>query len=161
MQKLITPIQYEDSLDELNIVRPLKLDDEVKHNLDIPVLDVIPVSKDRPAKGKLLRCDNNGGMLVKNHAEYENYEKVDRPFIGEFEFEYAQFSQKVSGVLWECKTIYSVAYFWWSDPSYSILFQTLANPGETWIKFSGTRIYFVMIGVGDVVADCHVYGFYN
>lgn len=81
MVKLITPVQYEQGLDGLNQVRPLTLVDESKAVIALPFGCINPPSKDRPAEGRLLRCDNQGAILSRkpNHliptdiAEY-NYD---------------------------------------------------------------------------------------
>jgi hypothetical protein len=70
MPKLLTPVQYENTLDELNGVRPLELADEVKLTLDIPILNVNPVSQKRPAIGKLLRCNQRGALLQDGEKGY-------------------------------------------------------------------------------------------
>ena len=70
MLRLVTPVQYEPLLDGLNQLRPLKLVDESKVVIASPIGCVNQPSKDRPAEGKLLRCNNQGGLLKQPPKDY-------------------------------------------------------------------------------------------
>lgn len=161
MAKLITPVQYEDTLDELNKVRPLVLNDEVKRNIDLPVLDANLVAKKGSALGKLLRCTNEGSLLVKNHNGFDNVEI--KPFDIERRYEQTTFTfaQEVFGVL--CNVIINdvITEFYVTDSTGTIHAQDIGLTGTTWIKFRGTAIWVRVIGElpRDYVAG-NFYGFY-
>lgn len=79
MQKLQTPILYEDTLDGLNTVRPLRIEDKVENVLDIPILASNPAGRNTAIKGKLLRCDENGALLKCNQigVEYDDVQTFE------------------------------------------------------------------------------------
>ncbi|MBA7654882.1 hypothetical protein ES703_62775 [subsurface metagenome] len=161
MPKLSTPFQYEDSLDELNMVRLLNLVDEVKRIIDIPVLDVNPVDEKGFAAGKLLRCDNNGALLSKNadgfkYCETQSFE-IDSPAY----FVPCEFAQEVQGVLLDVTDSENIVSFTWLSPATFGNLQYFNILGRTWVNIKGDVLLIKVSGAPPYYHYFTVYGFYN
>jgi len=134
MPKLITPVQYEPTLDELNEVRPLQLADEVKSVISSPALNLNPVSHGRPVFGKLSRCNNQGALLTNGNSGYENYEAFSLPVYWHPTQHYSiTFSQKVKRVFLLPTMFWFDPALKWTDPSYLITIKELNPNGDNWL----------------------------
>jgi len=161
MPKLLTPIQYEDTLDELNIVRPLELADVVKHLIDIPILNSNSVDNN-PALGKLLRCDNAGALLIKNSNGFKHVEA--KAFYVDYLGKPADitFAQPVERVLYKYVSDNECYNVMWVIPALgNPIIKTWPATDTTWIEFNGTTIRLNISG--GILHHLHaiLYGFYN
>lgn len=162
MSKLLTPVVYEDVLDELNIIRPLKLVDEVRHNLDIPVLDVIPVSKDRPAIGKLLRCDNNGALIKGNTLVYKYWDDVSVLESSPLAFLAVPFARVMLAFYWNPGIVDGMDAIYLTDDDDTVRLQDLSDTDNQWIPFKTDRLNIHVDWNGGVGVFAGVFcGFYN
>jgi len=143
MPKLLTPVQYEDTLGELNTVRPLVLADEVKVGLDIPVLNVSPANGRRFVHGKLLRCDNNGALIRGNSKKFDGYEIQSMYMDEATSAQTIEFTQQVYGVLWVVTSVLKCNYLRWTDPLYFKSYQELSLTGTSWLNFVGLSLSFI------------------
>ncbi|GAH92147.1 unnamed protein product, partial [marine sediment metagenome] len=148
MVKLLTPVQYEGSLDELNKVRPLALADEVKRDLGLCILNVEPAAaNNRLARGKFLRCDSNGSLLKHNSKSYDNFELV-KVLVHDHEYKAITFSQVVHKVSIKCFPFDGQAGFNWVS-SIGTWYQSLAYDASfTAVDFRGTTMYVSGDGFG-------------
>lgn len=141
MPRLRTPVQYEESMGELNQVRPLNLIDPVKIALDIPFLNFNPVNKNRPAIGKLVRC-NKAGALIKENSVIERNTEIDgggvttgTPVVA------ITFSQPVHyWRMWGIGTTLG-SDLWLTDSTGDIIIQTLDMLGDNTIFLYGDTFY--------------------
>lgn len=161
MRKLLTPVQYEPSLEELNSVRPLQLADDAKIVIPYPVLCLNPVTKDRPPIGKLARCDRAGALLASQPVECTAYEYITEDFADGDSDKLIQFSQQVSFV----QTLVTVVGFWgdgyWTDPTYTAEIKNIFGTTTFYLPFVGTDLYIhVTILVPIAPTTIGFYGFY-
>ncbi len=161
MPKLLTPIQYEDKLDELNKVRPLVLADEVKPSLDIPVLDSAPVSDSMPALGKLLRCDRTGSLLKRQIAGFENVEVLQVYIPIATVFDTYSFAQRVSGVMWQPTLTVFITSALFTSPDYIITLKSLSLMNIEWLSLDITDFPIRITGIQPGKLRGWLYGFYN
>lgn len=70
--KMVTPVRLEDRLSGLQLPVPPELADDVKSSLDIPIFDSNPSSSSRPVRGKLARCNSQGGLLERSEKGFDN-----------------------------------------------------------------------------------------
>ena len=141
MPKLITPVQYEPSVDELNEIVPLYMGDEVQQAINLSVLNANPVSENRPVIGKLARCNQYGGLLKYNDKRsFDNYEliAVDIP---ERNYVLYEFAQKVEIVLWTFTSGAKESLLDWCSSGGIYTFKNLSLTGSTWLEFIGTKLY--------------------
>ncbi len=161
MPKLLSPVVYAEPLDGLNAVRPLVIGDEVEQVIDFPVVNANPVDDKSFARGKLLRCDNNGVLLKSNHKGYDNVEIIDFYMTGNTKKQVVTFSQRVNFVLWEYLNEEDGMGFWWCDNTYTIHFLTLSRLGFTNLPFNGTKLYIIGELWSEESITGKLYGFYN
>jgi len=160
MPKLLTPQQYENSLDELNELRPLQLADETQHKIDIAVCDKLPVSSKKAVAGMLIKGTQQGSLLVRFDKDYPNYE-VRQPNISYIhKKDLVSFAQKVSFVLSVVVNSYGLTDLWWTDSSYNIILKELSITDPTFIEFSGTDLYVKGDGIANWGCIVFFYGFY-
>ena len=139
-RKLLTPVTYEDTLDELNVVRPLVLVDEAKVELDVPILNRNPVSENRPAIGKLLKCDINGCALSSPNGvidKYETDEVYDVPpgdAVATIDFGRIVNRFRVKGIWFIAETV-----LWWCTSSGDKLLEIDEN---VWAQINARGRYF-------------------
>ncbi len=141
MPKLATPIQYEDSLDELNQLRPMSLTDEGKIELAIPTLNVNPVDSGRPVIGKLLRCNQVGSLVGNSSIGYSNVEQFIHMFIMPPRHKLFEFSQKVFAVVIQGTEITGSADAIWTDSTYTATYATAIADASIVIPFVGDKLY--------------------
>lgn len=148
MSSLLTPVQYEESLGELNQVRPLKLADEVKIEINIPVFNFNPVNKGKPVIGKLLRCDNNGALLKENSLVETNTESKSGSVSIGSDMYTVQFSQPVH--YWRLYGITSTfgTDMWITNLFGTVIVQTLGVSGIYLIPFYGDTFDVKGAGIG-------------
>ena len=161
MSKLLTPVQYEDTLDELNMIRPLELADVVKHLIDIPILNSNSVNNNL-ALGKLLRCDNAGASLIKNANGFKYVEAIA------FYVDYLgkprdiTFAQPVEGALYKYVSDNECYNVMWVIPALgNPIIKTWLATDTTWLEFNGTKIRLNISGGILHHLNAILYGFYN
>ena len=160
MIKLRTPVQYEDVLDELNIVRSLSLNEVSRIELATPVLCKNPVSVGKPAIGKLLRSDEQGALLKSNSFFADKFESVGAQMSSGNLTKTITFSRKVKGVLVGWFETGPYGTFWWSDDTYTAHYKVIPNKTQVYLPFNGTVIHFVMDWtIGSIIIT--VLGFYK
>lgn len=160
MAKLATPIQYESALDRLNAVRPLQLADEAKIALNIPVLNVNPVDKDKPVVGKLLRCNQQGVLLRSNdkaqeNSEYKSFFSYCR--LCTFHF---PFAQKVFGVIVTFVDPAEIFTVWWCSEAAVVKYKQITKDVWTFLPFVGIDFYLRFESAVYGAAVPYLYGFY-
>lgn len=160
MLKLATPIQYEPSLEGLNVLRPLQLADEVKTELALPVLCVNPIDKTHPATGKLARCSEMGSLLKSKSVFYDEYEKIPLTFYNGYENQTLTFKQKVFQVFAHTEFYNFTASTWWCDPSYYRMYAPIDYNLDVMLPFVGQTMYFSSNAGNDDVHGIVFYGFF-
>lgn len=142
MLKLATPVQYEPSLEGLNILRPLQLTEESKTVISYPVLCKNPPSKDKPAIGKLARCSQQGAM-PKSMPVWANKTGGDT-----LEFElpvrthHITFPVKVLGVNALYLEWVMTSHCYWCFPDFTTPIIEIGQINHMFLPFIGTDIYF-------------------
>lgn len=143
MRKLLTPVQYEPSLEGLNAIRPLQLADEGKIAISYPVLCHNPPTEGRPAFGKLARCTPTGSLVSYKSNDISDYEYIQKVFVFGTTQIVITFAQKVSLVLCIVESALSVTETWWSDPTYTRHFKAIHLIDPTFLNFSGVDLYVI------------------
>lgn len=141
MRKLITPVQYESALDELNALRPLQLRDESKILVPYPVL--CKDSDTRSVIGMLARCSPQGALLRHTDKDYSAWQ----PIMGNFSYFVSNiaitFAQRVSRVI-------AISYGGgdcddcrWTNSDYTHYIKqiSIVQYAATILPFRGTVIY--------------------
>jgi len=157
---LKTPVQFEPAFDRLNEVRPLKLADRVKINLDLPVCNVNPTGTSRRAIGKLLRCNNVGSML-KNHGDgFETTLYRDCLLLDTNSTDHVDFTPPVKGVLvkWTGGTGPTTVH-WVAGYTHFFEVEIFRTPW-LWLPFTGSRIWFYGHRFVGTWVRVEVYGFW-
>lgn len=133
MPKLLTPTQYESALDGLNDVRPLSLTDEVKNALELPVLNVNPVDKDKSVVGKLARCNEQGALLKDSGIWANDFQDfMFLIFPHDESIKTASFAQVVKAVILEITGLIMANELWWC-----------AENGDKFIAYRLDGTYFI------------------
>lgn len=160
MPKLMTPIQYEPSLEGLNAVRPLQLLDEGKSIISYPVLCKNAPSEGRPAIGKFARCSQQGALLKKSNTLFHNLESNFFPISENTPLEHYIFQQKVYKVTIRYTDGYGTTGVWWCNYDGSIHFTEL--PFGVWmtLPFVGRSFHIVGEGVAYWQGTVILFGFY-
>lgn len=141
MGKLITPVQYEPALEELNAVRPLQLQVRPRRILNIPILNKLPIESVKSIAGTLAKCTEQGSLLIKPPQDFTHYEAIEillEEGIAEW---YRDFTQKVYKILvyvYEKGLIGALA---WTDPTWSSDIAIVNALGCFYWPFVGKRIY--------------------
>lgn len=161
MPKLATPVQYEPTLEGLNVIRPLQLKDEGKIVIPYPVLCKNPPTKDRPAVGKLARCSQQGALLAGNKDGYTTYEYIEQGFERDDGNKLIQFSQKVSCVQSLITVMGTITGGWWTDPTYTLEFKDIFSTYAVYLPFVGSDLYIkVTCAIPGFVTTIGFCGFY-
>lgn len=140
---LATPVQYEPALEQLNEARPLILPDEVKQEISIAVGCVNLPTVGRPAVGKMLRCDSQGALTVKNGTEvfskYIAYGDCDEE---NDIFESFTFLSIPKGVLTYVRELtYPAEKLYWCN-SDEVLLLDLGSEVYKWMPYRGGKFYY-------------------
>lgn len=160
MPKLLTPRQYEKPLEDINEIRPLQLADEIQHKIEIAVCNKLPVSTKKAATGMLMKGTQQGALLAKFNKDYTIADPI------RLELNYltptgcVSFVQKVSFVVYDVISSYSMTGLFWTDSSGDIIFWPLDPTQTTYIGFSGTDLYMKATGVANWGGSYDFYGFY-
>lgn len=156
---LVTPVQYESAFDGLNEVRPLELADEVKVALDIPVLNANPVSSSRPAIGKLLRCNQRGGILQTPSNKYTYTGYLEYAYIAGVILHRFTFSEVTPFVI--CEDIYFSEPFGirWTDSTGAIVLDSWPNGIKRILPFYGKHLWISKVGPNYVELTMRVHYF--
>ena len=136
-------------MDGLNEVRPLVIGEKVDNVFDIPVLDSNPVNSNKLAKGKLLRCDNNGALLKCNQIEAEFDDVITFELMPSSPHQKLRFPRPVNRILfYRISGDDDVALAWitWQG----IRYYGQQDPLVSWlIEYACTQMRVRGTGVGD------------
>ena len=148
MRKLLTPAQYEPSLEGLNEIRPLELKDETSLNIPYPVLCENLPNERRQGIGKFARCTKDGALVKHRGNDVKIYQivqdSIDYP-VTNMEF---VFFQKVKYVLLDPIGILVFDLAWWTDSTHMINLGTVSYNKPTFILFRGTHLYLRVAYMG-------------
>lgn len=160
MSELKTPVRYEPALDELNIGVRLKVTDKVRPVLPIPILNLNPVSENRPPIGKLLRCNNQGAVLKSGVVGYGSYQ-VKTAGIVDWDPNYTvTFDQKFYSLLFESIDSAGDYDYYLCDSDYSVNFFKLPKANFMRLPIRGTTLYFRSEGTSSWENTFKIYAFY-
>ncbi len=159
--KLLTPVQYEPTLEELNAVRPLELSDEVGISIDMVALDAGDEADKSSIIGRFMRCTQHGAILANSNVKYDNVEAVVFGFDRNSNPGHTQFSQKVFGVVVDIETSWSASSPTWSDSTGSIVYQLLSLTQPVYIPMVGDGFWLAWINGGDTSITGKAYGIYD
>lgn len=160
MLKLITPVQYEPALEELNAVRPLHLQERPRISLDIPIANKLPKASVKSTAGTLARCTPSGALLNKNVHEFTSYEMFTDTCNSPMCNTTITFSQTVYKIMVNVRTLRLVQGIMWTDNSFTLSLVNLKSLGKHYIDFVG-KLFRIKAGVQPTgAAVCDVYGFY-
>lgn len=160
MPKLLTPLQYSPTLDELNDIRPLQTDKIVKPSIDIGVCNELADSNQKAALGQLARCTKQGHLLIKNSLVSTEYELKEYSYVDRETIETITFSQPVKEVMVDVKMNAATILFWWCSSNYLISIKDLNAIGKYYLNFRGLSfdVYLHQPFLPALMFD--VYGFY-
>lgn len=161
MPKLITPVQFEPSLEGLNIVRPLIMPDECKTIISYPVLCQNLPSEGKPGVGKLARCTQSGALLRDNSELPDKVYDVELEISENGEEISYTFPTKVVGVIAQWEDEADVIDFWWCSSDYSVLFVELRRNDFVFLPFSGKTIHFFVDSSDGWDIELRLIGFYR
>ena len=161
MPKLLTPVQYEPSLEGLNVVRPLHLADEAKPIISYPVLCKNPPTKDRPVVGKLARCTQQGALASDKRVVYDTWEYIEKQFTWTTRQHHIAFSQVVYPVHCNIVSINLINAIAWTDSTYTKIYQLLDLVVDTMLWFKGVNLYIrTIMASPPAFLTLGFYGFY-
>lgn len=160
MPKLITPVQFEPSLDGLNIVRPLIMPDEGKTVISYPVLCKNLPSEGKPGVGKLARCTQDGALLRDNLEFASNRYYGALSLSGLSPCRTFTFPMRVKAVSVLPVTEEPAATFYWCSSDCSNNYKQLSDTVYTFLSFVGTVMQFKMVGGTEEETYILIYGFY-
>lgn len=158
--KLLTPVQYESVLSGLNDIRPLSLSDEGRMSLSIPVLNAEPVSNEKTARGKFLRC-HNGSALISDSVSYSQYQLKQKFVVpAQLNISTFTFDPPVNYVIIYVDGLDPPKIIHWVQPvSYEVL-ASYEAVGTYSIRFSGTDITIQVPAAGPGPVEYELRGFY-
>lgn len=160
MPTLITPVQYEAALEELNALRPLQLAKTVQRLIDIPLVNKEPAESKKSVTGTLVRGTQDGSLLTNNVHELTHYEKIEYDetiFMGNVDVEFAQL---VKHVVFKLFSVALLNELWWCVPDTDIKIQDVLTVGIHQLNFVGTKISFYHNGVPIQNLTFAIYGLY-
>lgn len=160
MPKLITPVQFEPSLDGLNIVRPLIMPDECKTIISYPVLCQNLPSEGKPGVGKLARCTQAGALLRDNTEFGDKIYNGSLALSGLSPCRAFVFPMKVAGVSVLAVTEETAATFYWCSPDCVNNYKQVSETAYTFLSFVGTNMRFKGVGLTEEETYLLIKGFY-
>lgn len=141
MSKLITPVQFEPSLDGLNIVRPLLMPDEGKTVISYPVLCKTLPSEGKPGVGKLARCSHQGALLKDNTEFADSFLEAELYLTSENNSRTILLPRIVKAVALKHTTVGTPGDTFWTDSSFYHKYMTLSGDFQ-FSRFKARRMYF-------------------
>lgn len=161
MPKLITPVQYEPSLEGLNVLRPLSVPDEGKTLISYPVLCQNLPSEGRPGVGKLARCTQQGALLKSNKVFADKIYERNVPLTHSSPHRMITFPSVVYGVLVKRNPSSKPVKIYWRDNNYYNPFLLLSLDYQ-YVSFMGNKMYFTT-NAYDSAGESRVFvvGFYK
>lgn len=160
MPKLITPVQFEPSLDGLNIIRPLIMPDECKTVISHPVLCQNLPSEGKPGVGKLARCTQDGALLGDNSEFASNVYGGTLAMSGVTSCRTFTFPMRVKAAIAKVFTEEEAATFFWCSSDCLTNYKQLSETVYTFLPFVGTVMQFKMVGGSEEETFLRIYGFY-
>jgi len=160
MIKLITPVQYQEPLGELNSVRPLLLADEIKHVIDYPVLSRQPATSGSPIEGRLLRCTEQACPVIVPDNTEKQYDQYAKTFEVGAETWAIDFGRKVDYVQVRSSLYQRIDWLGQTTPDYTQKIFEIPENSMTFLPFKGQVIHFwanTDMGASGVLI---VWGFY-
>lgn len=160
MPKLLTPLQYSPTLDELNDIRPLQTDNIVKPSIDIAVCNELVDSDKKATLGRLIRCTKQSHLLIKNSLVSTEYEGKPYTYVNQEMVLTITFSQLVREVMVHTKMAAGTILFYWCSSNYLISIKDLKSIGKHYLNFRGLSfdVYLHQPLLPALIFD--VYGFY-
>lgn len=158
--KLITPVQYEPVLDDLNQIRPLQLQDDVQRVISLPVVNTNPANNPNNARGKFLRCSQQGVILGTHNYNSYDYEEIEKYIIDDFSDYLITFSQLVKFVQVEIRQMADSGYLRWRTLYPSRLIIIYENTGFYYWPYRGTQLNVRINGTGNGGTQVFFRGFY-
>lgn len=160
MQEILTPVQFESTLDTLNLINKLYLSNNVSFAVDTIQASENPVGVGRPNKGKCSKCSANGAVCCRPVLqEITAYEYVLLINNGATKCVEHTFAQKVYGVQvlgWHRESPPTWPY--WSTPNDAVI-KRISAQYCTWLPFVGFTMKFCSETSGDRWR-MKVWGFY-
>lgn len=160
MSRLITPVQFEPVLGELNQLRPLKLKKLVRQKIVYPVIDAN--NSDTSTRGKLLRCNEGSTLVNPPQTGYETYEVILDYYREYLDYTYVPvtFSQQVKFVLIYTYNVWFYIDVQWVSGNGGFALKDITQNGVTECGFKGTTFWLGLHSDLDGWMVMQMYGFY-
>ncbi|GAF90525.1 unnamed protein product [marine sediment metagenome] len=160
MPTLITPVQYEPALEELNAVRPLRLQERPRISLDIPIINKLPKESVKSIAGTLAKGTPSGALLKLKKEYITAYQMQAVSVTTGYVHLNIVFSQVVKKVMVNVTSLGNTTVFYWSTDNFLVVLQDLNSIKVHYLPFVGTNlyIYYAKLSPGQLVFN--VYGFY-
>lgn len=157
--KLITPVQYEQGFEGLNTLRPLSLTDTVRRVVSVPIVNANPVDKPRIARGKFLRCSQQGAMLGTIPRSL-TLRGQDVYTIGDdWQHRTYNFSHRIVLIyIYVLRVSGDGSVRWWNE-DYDIIIQDIMSAGCFYWPFNGFTLYIGFNGYGEGSTKFYIYWF--
>lgn len=160
MQKLLTPQQYESTLDELNEIRPLQVSDIVKQFISMPVCNRYANSESKASDGVFVKSTHHGHILNHKHRVLTQYQKVVIfRTAGEHNIENT-FNQRVYRVLINTKVLDNVNRLYWGRLGSVFSIQDYNSIGIHQVNLIGDYICINASIAAEGFVNFDLYGFY-
>lgn len=160
MPRLATPVMYESALAGLNDIRPLELGDECRNAVSYPVGTSNPIDTDRPAIGKLVRCNEQGSLLRDIEKWAIHYEYIIRYSSVAVPLFHITFARRVKGVIVKYENVVSISSAYWCDVAGDIHYVRFTSTVFKFLPFVGRAFNIHCVGMGDWNGIIYLYGFY-
>lgn len=145
--KLITPVQYERPLDDLNEIRPLSRVDTVRRMVSLPVIKSNPISGVSAVQGKLLRCDDFGVLTEKGRTGFTSYETHFIYYYDVHQHHIARFSKVAPAILFRATGATRDCTVWLSDDEIHQKWQ-LTEKVIYWRFWNIDEVFFFFVPTG-------------
>lgn len=160
MQKILTPTQYEPALDRLNVLRPLQVKERVRSTLNIPLLNQLPVESKKSVTGRLVKCTQQGGTIIRPPQGFTQSQVFYFGFEEGVESASETFGQTVYGLFLRVYDVNGVWGLLLSDSTYVITYWSTDVVGCYYIPFVGKTFYLYWVSGAGAYAFVDAYGFY-
>lgn len=160
MRKLLTPLQYSSTLDELNELRPLQVDDKVKQVIGVPIHNELAIANAKGVRGLLSKGTQQGGAIIHHNHKLDNYEELNYVKSEILNSWSVSFSQRVYKVVIQHSKTVACNFFEWRNPTYTVTIQSLVIDGVSVCNFVGDIMYLWLDALFPNDNNIDVYGFY-
>lgn len=160
MSKLMSPVQYESALEELNAVRPLQLQKCVRQGLDIPILNKLPKESIKSTAGTLARCTQQGVLFSKNVHKFTEYEHIQIILDHETDIAEIDFTEFVYKVIINIAAEIGISWAQWVHIPYNSNILALNITGAVQCNFMGHKMRIRYDILLPQVVTVDFYGFY-